>query len=248
MEMEKRREEEPIVLLEGADIGNADGTVLRNVSLSLESGGFAYIAGKVGSGKSTIIKSLIAEYPIRGGKARIGDFNLLKIKRRQIPYLRRSVGVVFQDFQLLMERSVEENLRFVLEATGWSSGAKMRERVEEVLEMVNLTEKMKRMPFQLSGGEQQRAAIARALLNNPPIILADEPTGNLDVETSYDVMDLIFRLHKENGTAVMMVTHNRHLFEKYPAPIYLCENGECLPYTIEGADIEFDELFQENRG
>ena len=238
---------EPIIFLEGVNIANDDGVVIRDLSLSVERGGFVYIVGKVGSGKSTIIKSLIAEWPIKSGIARVGDFNLVKMKRRMIPHLRRSVGVVFQDFQLLMERTIEENLLFVLEATGWRSLKQMKERVGEVLEMVNLSDKLKRMPFQLSGGEQQRAAIARALLNNPSVILADEPTGNLDTETSYEVMDLIYRLHKENSTAVVMVTHNRNLFEKYPAPIYLCENGECKPYIQNDTfELEFSDLFRES--
>ncbi len=199
---------EPIIFLEGVNIANDDGVVIRDLSLSVERGGFIYIVGKVGSGKSTIIKSLIAEWPIKSGIARVGDFNLVKMKRRMIPHLRRSVGVVFQDFQLLMERTIEENLLFVLEATGWRSLKQMKERVGEVLEMVNLSDKLKRMPFQLSGGEQQRVAIARALVNHPAVVFADEPTGNLDSATTIEVIGLLKASCRKYNQTILMVTHS----------------------------------------
>lgn len=218
-------EMDPIVTMEGADICNDETLVLSNVNLNICKGEFVYLLGKVGSGKSSIIKTLIAELPLKKGDAEIAGFNLRKIRRRQIPMLRRQLGVVFQDFQLLMDRSVEENLLFVLEATGWKKRTQMMARVGEVLDMVGLRTKGHKMPHQLSGGEQQRVAIARAFLNNPQVILADEPTGNLDDETAADIMNLFTRIHSEHETAVLMVTHNRELYKRYPGRVLICENG-----------------------
>ena len=218
-------EMDPIVTMEGADICNEESLILSNVNLNICKGEFVYLLGKVGSGKSSIIKTLIAELPLKRGEGQIAGFNLRKIKTRQIPMLRRQLGVVFQDFQLLMDRSVEENLLFVLEATGWKKRTQMLVRVGEVLDMVGLKTKSHKMPHQLSGGEQQRVAIARAFLNNPQVILADEPTGNLDDETAADIMNLFTKIHAEHDAAVLMVTHNRELYKRYPGRVLICENG-----------------------
>ncbi len=225
MEQEMLQEELPLVQMEGVDIMNDDNLVLSDVNITINKGEFVYLLGKVGSGKSSIIKTLIAELPLRKGKAVVADFDLWKIKKRKIPFLRRKLGVVFQDFQLLMDRSVEDNLLFVLEATGWKKRQQMVVRAMEVLDMVGLETKAHKMPHQLSGGEQQRVAIARALLNNPPVILADEPTGNLDEETATEIMNLFTGIHAEHQPAVLMVTHNRELYKRYPGRVLICENG-----------------------
>ena len=225
MEQEMLQGELPLVQMEGVDIMNDDNLILSDVNITINKGEFVYLLGKVGSGKSSIIKTLIAELPLRKGKAVVADFDLWKIKSRKIPFLRRKLGVVFQDFQLLMDRSVEDNLLFVLEATGWKKRPQMVERAMEVLDMVGLKTKAHKMPHQLSGGEQQRVAIARALLNNPPVILADEPTGNLDEETATEIMNLFTGIHAEHQPAVLMVTHNRELYKRYPGRVLICENG-----------------------
>lgn len=230
-------EQVALIDLKDIEVVNEDNVVLENVNLTINKGEFVYLIGKVGSGKSSIIKTLIAELPVKVGQAVVADYNLQKIKRRQIPFLRRKIGVVFQDFQLLMDRSVEDNLLFVLEATGWKKARLMRERAAEVLRMVGLEEKAKKMPHQLSGGEQQRVAIARALLNNPPIILADEPTGNLDEQTAIDIMNLFTQIHAEHQPAVLMVTHNRELYKRYPGRVLICEDGGVREMEQE---IEFD--------
>lgn len=215
----------PMVVMEGVDIMNDENLILSDVNITINKGEFVYLLGKVGSGKSSIIKTLIAELPLTKGNATIADFNLWKIKTRKIPFLRRKLGVVFQDFQLLMDRSVEDNLLFVLEATGWKNRGEMVARSNEVLSMVGLQTKAHKMPHQLSGGEQQRVAIARALLNNPQVILADEPTGNLDEETASDIMNLFMKIHAEYQPAVLMVTHNRELYKRYPGRVLICDNG-----------------------
>ncbi len=225
MEQELMNGELPLVKLEGVDIMNDDNLILSNVDITINKGEFVYLLGKVGSGKSSIIKTLIAELPLKKGKAVVADFDLWKIKKRKIPFLRRKLGVVFQDFQLLMDRSVEDNLLFVLEATGWKKRPQMVARAMEVLDMVGLKTKAHKMPHQLSGGEQQRVAIARALLNNPSVILADEPTGNLDDETATEIMNLFTGIHAEQQPAVLMVTHNRELYKRYPGRVLICENG-----------------------
>ncbi len=235
--VEQQEPQMPLTLieLEGVDIVNDGNLVLENVNLTVKEGELVYLVGKVGSGKSSIIKSIIAEIPIKKGVAMIGEFNLRKLKRKHIPYLRREIGVVFQDFQLLMDRSVEENLLFVLEATGWKKRSEMLARCKEVLDMVGMTTKAHKMPHQLSGGEQQRVVIARAFLNNPPIILADEPTGNLDPETTSEIMDLFMKIHREQKPALVMVTHNRELVKRYPGRVMVCENGTLaeLPSEME---------------
>ena len=219
------QKEIPLVRMEGVDIRNDDNLILSDVNITINKGEFVYLLGKVGSGKSSIIKTLIAELPLQKGSAKVADFDLWKIKTRKIPFLRRKLGVVFQDFQLLMDRSIEDNLLFVLEATGWKKRTQMISRATEVLTMVGLQTKAHKMPHQLSGGEQQRVAIARALLNNPAVILADEPTGNLDEETASDIMNLFMKIHAEYQPAVLMVTHNRELYKRYPGRVLICENG-----------------------
>lgn len=223
----------PLVKLEGADIVNDGNLVLSDVSFEVSRGELVYLVGKVGSGKSSILKTLDAELPVTKGKVRVGDFDLSRIKDRQIPYLRRNLGVVFQDFQLLTDRSVEDNLMFVLKATGWSDDAKMQERCSQVLRMVGLENKAHKMPHQLSGGEQQRVAIARALLNNPDVILADEPTGNLDSETADGIMALMMKIHHEYKPAIIIVTHNRTIIDRYPGRVLLCKDGSCREVTDE---------------
>jgi len=216
----------PIVEFSGADISNGDIVVVEDFNLALNPGEFIYLTGKVGSGKTTIIRTIIGENPLAGGEGRVKDFNLAQLKKKQIPYLRRSIGIVFQDFQLLMDRSIEDNLKFVLKSTGWENETAMDERIGSVLKMVGIPTKGHKMPHQLSGGEQQRAAIARALLNSPSLILADEPTGNLDEQTAHDIMDLLMSINR-NGTAIIMVTHNQSLMKEYPARTLVCENGFC---------------------
>ena len=231
------QEREIYVQISDADIVNDDNKILSNVSLEIAKGEFVYLLGKVGSGKSSIIKTLIAELPLKKGKGSIAGYDLWKIKKRNIPYLRRKLGVVFQDFQLLMDRSVEDNLLFVLEATGWKRRREMLDRVKEVLQKVGLRDKISKMPHQLSGGEQQRVAIARALLNNPMVILADEPTGNLDEDTAAEIMNVFSEIHASQRTAILMVTHNRELTRRYPGRVLICENGTVREQLEE--DIEF---------
>lgn len=194
-------------------------------------GDFVYIVGKVGTGKTSIIRTMIAESTLRKGQAQVCGFKLESIKEKEIPYLRRKMGVVFQDFQLLMDRSVEDNLSFVLKATGWKNEADMAKRISQVLNAVGMERKAHKMPHQLSGGEQQRIAIARALLNEPEVIIADEPTGNLDNETADGIMKLLTGINQEKGTAIVMVTHNRQIFEKYRGRVMVCEDETCVEET-----------------
>ena len=225
--MENANTPKPIIEFEEVDISNGELTVIESLTLTVREGEFLYITGKVGSGKTSIVRSLIGENPVSGKRAEVVGFDLLHLRKRQIPYLRREIGIVFQDFQLLMDRSVEENLRFVLEATGWRNKAAVDTRIEEVLHSVGLTNKAHKMPHQLSGGEQQRVAIARALLNRPRILLADEPTGNLDVDTTHSIMDLLWSINAKEGTAVLMVTHNRNILSEYPGKVLVCEDSVC---------------------
>ena len=216
----------PLVQFRDADISNGEIVVVENLDLTIRPGEFVYLTGRVGSGKTSVIRTLTGENPLLGGTGRVGPFDLTNLKSKQIPYLRRSLGIVFQDFQLLMDRSVEANLRFALQATGWKDKAAMDERIQQVLEAVGLAHKSYKMPHQLSGGEQQRAAIARALLNEPALILADEPTGNLDEETARGIMNLLFDINRR-GTAIIMVTHNQSLIRMFPARVITLENGVC---------------------
>ena len=217
-------EEEILLQLANIEIRREETRVLHEASFTLHSGAFVYVIGKVGSGKSSLLKSLYCEIPIQAGEAQLLEYDLRKIKRKHIPFLRRKLGIVFQDFQLLTDRSVSKNLEFVLKATGWKKQAEIRARIEEVLRQVGMPDKGYKMPHELSGGEQQRIAIARALLNHPRLILADEPTGNLDPETSGQIVQLLHDICQQ-GTAVIMTTHNYTLVHNYPARIVKCENA-----------------------
>ncbi|MDP4266023.1 MAG: ATP-binding cassette domain-containing protein [Bacteroidota bacterium] len=206
--------------------------VLKEVSLKINRNEFVYLIGKTGTGKSSLLKVLYADLPLKEGEATIVGFDLKRIKNKNIPFLRRKLGIVFQDFQLLTDRSVNDNLTFVMKSTGWSDKKKINERLEAILEDVGLKNKGYKMPHQLSGGEQQRVAIARAMINHPEVILADEPTGNLDPETSEGIMELLFNISK-SGSVVLMATHDYSLFSKYPARIIKCENGNVIEGNIE---------------
>lgn len=207
----------------GVDVDRASKQVLRSVDFQLRSGEFCYLVGKVGSGKSSLMKSMYADIPLTLGKrADVLGYDMLHVRRKQVPMLRRKIGIVFQDFQLLTDRSVNANLRFVLRATGWKDKAQIEQRIAEVLDAVGMGSKSYKMPHELSGGEQQRVVIARALLNSPELILADEPTGNLDPDTGRQIVELLQHL-AHNGTAVLMATHNMQLVEEYPARRVRCE-------------------------
>lgn len=212
-----------IVDYKNVDIERAEHLVLQDVTFQLKSGEFCYLVGKVGSGKSSLMKSMYAEVPILSGDALVMDYNLQEIKRKDIPYLRRKIGIVFQDFQLLQDRSVHSNLKFVLEATGWKNKVEIEERIEEVLEQVGMANKSYKHPHELSGGEQQRIVIARSLLNKPQLIIADEPTGNLDPETGYQIVLLLHKL-AEQGHTILMATHNLQLVEDFPARVLYCKD------------------------
>ncbi len=219
-----------VIDYESVEIQRAEKTVLKDVSFSMGEGEFCYLVGRVGSGKSSLLKSMYAEVPVASGaKADVLGYDLLDIKRKQIPYLRRNIGIVFQDFQLLQDRSVFENLAFVLRATGWKSKAEMEQRIEDVLIDVGMNHKSYKMPHELSGGEQQRIVIARALLNNPKLILADEPTGNLDPQTGISIVTLLHTL-AEQGHSVLMATHNLQLCEDFPARVIRCRDKELIMY------------------
>lgn len=229
----------PIISFKNADIVNGEATVIYGLDLDIFAGDFVYVVGKVGTGKTSIIRTMIAENPLAKGHGTVCGYDLAGIKDKDIPYLRRKMGVVFQDFQLLMDRSVEENLLFVLKATGWKSEEDMNRRIRYVLESVGMERKAHKMPHQLSGGEQQRIAIARALLNDPSVIIADEPTGNLDNETADGIMKLLTSINKKKGTAVVMVTHNRQIFEKYPGRVMVCKDETCTEQQgPESIDLE----------
>ncbi|MFY8166027.1 MAG: cell division ATP-binding protein FtsE [Sediminibacterium sp.] len=208
-----------------------DNLVLSDVNFNIHPGEFVYLIGSTGSGKSSLLKILYGELKIEKGNAQIAGFDLKKLKKSQIPLLRRKLGVVFQDFQLLFDRDVYENLNFVLRATAWKNKAEIEHRILEVLEMVNLGTKSHKMPFELSGGEQQRLAIARALLNKPDVILADEPTGNLDPQTSDELLNLLHQISL-SGTAILMATHDYRILEKFPAGIMRCEGGKVLNHKL----------------
>ena len=223
---------EPIIEIKNASIFQGENLVLSDVNLTLNKGEFIYLIGRTGSGKSSLLKTLYGELPARDGIVRVAGYDLTQLRRKDIPYLRRKIGIVFQDFQLLFDRSVEKNLEFVLGATGWTDKAEISRRIDEVLAKVGLSDKRKSMPHQMSGGEQQGIAIARALLNDPDVIIADEPTGNLDPDTTLEVMKLLRRI-SENGTAVMMATHNYTLMQKYPSRIANCNNGTVICSEME---------------
>ncbi|MCX6275248.1 MAG: ATP-binding cassette domain-containing protein [Bacteroidetes bacterium] len=216
---------EAIVKLTGINIYQSKNLILSGVNLQIDKGEFVYLIGKTGSGKSSLLKMIYGDVELVEGEGHVAGFSLNNLKKKQVPYLRRRLGIVFQDFQLLTDRSINDNLLFVLKATGWNDKSKMLSRVNEVLEKVHLTTKGFKMPHELSGGEQQRVVIARALLNDPELILADEPTGNLDPETSDSIMRLLFEI-SNSGRAVLMATHNYSLMDKFPARTIKCENGK----------------------
>jgi cell division transport system ATP-binding protein len=221
-----------IIELTGCNIWQQDHLVLTNVNLTVQKGEFVYLVGKVGSGKSSLIKTLTAQIPMHEGSAIVAGYNLSRLREKDIPFLRRRTGIVFQDFQLLIDRSVNENLEFVLNATGWKDKTEIEARIGMVLEKVGLSLKGYKMPHQLSGGEQQRVVIARALLNDPDIILADEPTGNLDPETSEGIIRLLMDISK-TGRAVIVATHNYTLLKKFAARTIKCDDGKLFEVKDE---------------
>ena len=216
-----------IIHLDKVSVYQSHNLVLNGVHLNVDKGEFVYLVGKTGSGKSRLLKMLYAELPLIHGNGTVAGFDLATIKKKDIPFLRRKIGIVFQDFQLLTDRTVNDNLQFVLEATGWKDKEAMQKRMQEVLEKVGLSTKGFKMPFELSGGEQQRVSIARALLNDPELILADEPTGNLDPETSEGIMNVLLDISK-NGRAVLIATHDIMMFTKFPSRTIKCENGKLI--------------------
>jgi len=231
MEEQKVRSDDAVISLEQVSVFQGENLILANVSLKIGAGECVYLIGETGSGKSSLLKLIYADLPVKDGKALVAGYNLHNIKNRDIPMLRRKLGIVFQDFQLLTDRSVNENLFFVMRATGWKDKQQMQKRAQEVLESVNLIGKGLKMPHQLSGGEQQRVGIARALLNKPAIILADEPTGNLDPNTSEDVLRILVDISK-SGTAVFIATHDYSLFRRFPSRTVRCEDGHLLEKVL----------------
>ena len=215
----------PIIELINASIIQNNKSVLENVNIEVAKGDFVFLIGRTGSGKSSLIKILYGDLPLEKGIGNVVGFNLLKISQKQIPFLRRKIGVVFQDFKLLSDRNVYDNLKFVLRATGWKNKDDIKNRINDVLNEVGLFEIEKKYPFELSGGEQQRTAIARALLNTPELIIADEPTGNLDPQTSNEIMGVFKRLHKQ-GMSVFMATHDYNMIVKFPGKIFKCDSGK----------------------
>lgn len=225
--------EETLITYKNVDIYQQEYCVLEDVNLTLRKGDFFYLIGKVGSGKSSLLKTIYAELDVASGEAEVLGFSMKSIKRKYIPKLRKQLGIVFQDFQLLTDRTVYENLAFVLKATGWKKKNQIQERIEEVLAQVGMENKGYKMPNELSGGEQQRIVIARAILNSPEIILADEPTGNLDVETGRSIVELLHSIC-ESGSSVIMTTHNLQLLKDYPGQVYQCDN-----HTLSNVTDEF---------
>ncbi len=214
--------------------------VLQNVNLQIGEGEFVYLTGKVGAGKSSLLKTIYGEIPVKEGEARVMDYDMTSLKRRHLPELRRKLGVIFQDFQLLTDRTVDANLRFVLKATGWTNKLEINQRISDVLELVGMSTKGYKMPSELSGGEQQRVVIARAILNRPRLILADEPTGNLDAETSRQILALLRQICGA-GSTVVMITHNLNLIEEFPGRQLLCENHQLTDVTLQEREEETTE-------
>ena len=214
-----------IVSFSNAKIIQSGKTILTDVSVDVPDGSFVFLIGRTGSGKSSLIKTIYGDLQLAGGLGSVGDYDLTRLKRKQIPALRRTLGVVFQDFKLLPDRNIEDNLKFVLKATGWKDKKEISQRIYEVLDMVGIKVNKKKFPFELSGGEQQRIAIARALLNDPKLIIADEPTGNLDPQTSKEIMELFKSLHQK-GMTLLMATHDYQMIIKFPGKIFKCEDGK----------------------
>lgn len=215
---------QPVLTLKNVNIFQDNNLVLSDINLDVNHGEFIYIIGKTGSGKSSFMKTLYGDLPLKEGAGFFVDYDLAKLKEKNIPYLRRKIGVVFQDFKLLPDRSIYNNLLFVLRATGWSEKREMQVKIEEVLEKVGMKNTINKMPHQLSGGEQQRVAVARALLNDPEVIIADEPTGNLDPQTSVEVMQLLREIN-QNGKTIIMATHDYALLMKFPSKTLKCDSG-----------------------
>ncbi|MDO4190598.1 MAG: ATP-binding cassette domain-containing protein [Bacteroidales bacterium] len=226
-----------LVEFKDVNIHRDEVVVLQNINFTVSKGEFIYLCGKVGSGKSSLLKSLYAEVPIHSGDAKIFDYDLKALKRKDIPLLRRKIGIMFQDFKLLEDRTVNDNLSFVLKATGWKDKHKINEQIDFVLNTVGMGKKGYKRPHQLSGGEQQRIVIARALLNSPQLIIADEPTGNLDPETARELMELLHNI-SQTGTSVLMATHNTTLIDLYPGTVYLCQNEKMYRQEQPKSDIE----------
>lgn len=228
---------ETVVAVSNANIYQGDNLVLENVNFTISRGEFVYLIGKTGSGKSSLLKTLYGELPLKEGSGIVVGFDLKGMNWKKVPFLRRNLGVVFQDFQLLTDRNVYENLKFVLQATGWSDKHLMEEKINDVLDKVGLKSKGFKMPFEISGGEQQRVDIARALLNSPKLILADEPTGNLDPETSDEIMQLLFRIVKDYGTSIIMATHDYPIIKNYPSRTLTTERGKVLDSAATAVEV-----------
>ena len=222
---------QPVISLSNAYIYQKDNLILSDVNFSIEKGEFVYLIGKTGSGKSSLLKTLYADLWLEKGHCSVAGYQLENIKYKEIPFLRRKIGIIFQDFQLLPDRNILHNLQFFMEAMGWEEKEKINSRIEEVLELVGLPDVLKKMPHQLSGGEQQRIAIARALLNHPEILLADEPTGNLDPEKSIEILKLFFKINEVSNTAVLMATHELDLIERFPRRTLYCDGGKINDLT-----------------
>lgn len=233
---------DPVVRVKDTSIFQDNNTVLDNISFEIDKGEFVFIIGRTGSGKSSLLKTLYADLPLHIGDVNVVGFNIQKIKYNEIPLLRRKIGIIFQDFQLFPDRTVGENLNFVMRATGWNDGARMKNRLAEVLMQVGLGSVEKKMPHQLSGGEQQRVVIARALVNEPLILIADEPTGNLDPKVASEILRLFQQINK-SGTAVLMATHSYGLIRKFPARVLKCEDGNIVDSNTEQFEFKNEEEF-----
>lgn len=233
---------DPVVRVKEASIFQDHNTVLNEISFEIDKGEFAFLIGRTGSGKTSLLKTLYADLPLRLGDINVAGFNIREIKSQQVPLLRRKIGIIFQDFQLFPDRTVGENLNFVMKATGWKDNAKMKNRLAEVLMQVGLGSVEKKMPHQLSGGEQQRVVIARALINEPLILIADEPTGNLDPEVSNGILKIFQQINK-SGTAVLMATHSYGLIKRFPARVLKCENSKVLDSNKDTFELKSEEDF-----